>query len=221
MTLQHAIIVAGKPVACTVPVRTWHDTGMHFVTRMRGVPPRWVINHWTASENSAEQVYRGMRDRKDALGRPDPVSVHFLVDQLGAAFQLADAEARCAHCRAGDGNTYGVGIEIVNRGHGSAPSKGFERTPVTERVHGQLVRYGAFFPAQVQTVIALNRAICAAYQLPMRCPIGPDGDVLATVMPDAVRERFRGCGGHYQWEKGKVDPAPDLLRRIHEAGMVG
>lgn len=220
MTTANAIIVAGKPFMCSHPVKTWLDTGMHFGPARMRLQTRWVINHWTGAENSAEQTYRGMREHRNALGMPEPLSVHFIVDQLGEIFQCADTEARLAHCKAGGGNTYGVGIEVINRGHSKNPSKGFERSRMNETVHGQLINYGAFFPAQIEAVIALNRSICAAYDLPVRVPL-KDGDVYAGVLPDAYREGYRGCLGHFHLERGKVDPAIDILRRIHESGLAG
>jgi len=191
---------------------------MHFLTRMRVQETRWVINHWTASENSADRVFENMRDRKSREGKPEPVSVHFIVDQLGEIFQCADADARCAHCAAGNGNTYGVGVEIINRGHGLAPSKGFERTRRTDRIHGVPVSYGEFFPAQIAAVIALNVALCSAYGLPLRAPL-LDGDVFPTVMPPVLALRHRGVTGHLHFERGKPDPGLDILRKIHAHGM--
>ena len=218
MNAQPFIIVGGKAFPCAVPVYNWVETGFHFTARMR-LQTRWIINHWTASENSAEQIYQSMRGHKNADGKPEPLSVHFIVDALGAAYQCMDADARGAHCRGGNGNSYGVGIEIVNRGHDfTKPSKGIERPRRTDRVHGQLIAYGEFLPAQIATVVALNRALCNAYELPLRMPM-KDGDVYATTMPDAYRDSYRGCGGHYHFERGKVDPAIDILRRIHAAGL--
>lgn len=212
------IIVRGQSYRCLAPVRPWTSTGMHFLTRMRH-ETRWIINHWTAAENSADRAFEFMRDHKSATtGKPEALSVHFIVDQLGEIYQCADADARCAHCADGGGNSYGVGIEIINRGHGKAPDKGFTRTRRTERIHGRLIEYGEFFPAQIASVIALNAALCSAYSLPMRVPI-LNGDVFPTVLPAHIAATFRGPAGHLHFSPVKPDPGLDLLRKIHAHGM--
>src|SRR5213595_1810369 len=102
---------------------------MHFLAPFRTPPTRYVINHWTGAENSARDTYQNMSDRG--------VSVHFIVDQLGEIYQCADTDARLAHCKSNGGNTYGVGIEIISRGHGKAPAKGFARSVRTDVIHGE------------------------------------------------------------------------------------
>jgi hypothetical protein len=204
------IIVGGKRWPCAANVRTWIETGFHFVGRLR-TETRWIINHWTAAENSAPQTFENMRTRG--------VSVHFICDQLGDIYQCADADARLAHAQENGGNTFGVGIEIINRGHGNAPAKSFVRTPRTERIHGHEITYGEFFPAQIASVIALNRALCQAYGLPLRCPV-KNGEIYATVLPLKYLSTYRGCMGHLNLDEGKPDPGLDLLERIHAAGLV-
>lgn len=210
------IIVRGQRFRCLAPVRTWLDTGLHFLTRTRR-ETRWIINHWTGSENAATRVFEGMRSRLGPGGKPEPLSVHFIVDQLGEIYQCADTDARCAHARDGNGNTYGIGIEIVNRGDGDAPARGFVRTRRTELIHGRMCTYGEFFPAQVASVVALNAALAAAYALPLRVPMR-DGDVYPTAVPPRYLASFRGVLGHCHLTTGKRDPGLELLRRIHSTG---
>lgn len=205
---ERSIIVGGQAFPCLVPVHTMLETGLHFTARTR-VETRWSVNHWTASENEAERVFENLLRNKR--------SVHFVVDQRGEAFQFADTAARLAHAVENGGNSYGVGIEIVNMGSGPA-SRDFPRVRKTERIHGRPVTYGAFYEAQIQTVILLNQAICAAYGLPVVVPLGDDGDVFAEVLPPARLATFRGALGHMNLDAQKVDPAPELLRRIHAAG---
>lgn len=212
------IIVGGRQIRCAAPVRTWLTTRYHFLTRMR-TETRWIVNHWTGAENSAERCFQNMRDRINPLTRkPEPYSVHFIVDQMGDVYQCADADARCAHAVANGGNTYGVGIEIINRGHAPSDNKAFIRQKVTEHVHGREITYGAFYPAQIGSVIALNIALCGAYGLPVRVPM-KDGEVFETVLPSGYLATFRGPLGHYNLDYGKVDPAPGLLREINSAGL--
>lgn len=206
---QLEIMVRGLPYRCLAPIRTWRTTGLHFLTRTRR-ETRWVVNHWTAAENAAPRVYANM-----AAGR---VSVHFIVDQLGEVYQCCDTDARCAHAADNGGNTYGVGIEIVNRGDGDAPARTFVRSTRTERIHGRGCTYAEFFPAQIASVVALNAAICSAYGLPMRVPM-KDGDVYPTALPVRYLESFRGVLGHFHLTTGKRDPGLELLRRIHATGV--
>jgi hypothetical protein len=212
------IVAHGKAYRCLAPVRTWSATGMHFLTRMRLAETRWIVNHWTGAENSAEQCFDNMRRHVDKDGKPEPLSVHFIVDQLGEVYQCADVAARCSHARENGGNSWGVGIEIINRGHGTTPSKGFERPRRTERIHRREVTYGEFYPAQISSVIALNAALCAALELPLRVPM-KDGDVYPTVLPPGYLGAYRGVLGHLHLDRGKPDPGLELLRRIHAAGL--
>lgn len=199
------------------PVRTWHETGLIYSPAPMRRETRWIVLHWTGSENSARQAFANMRKRS--------CSVHFICDQLGELYQCADTEARLAHAKPfvrGDvlsGNSYGIGIEIVNAGHGNAPDRGFMRTRRRERVHGKLITYGDFYEAQIASVVALCEALCGAYELPLRVPVRDDGQPFGTVLPRAYLERFRGVLGHYMLDAGKVDPAPALLARIHAAGL--
>jgi len=204
------IIVGGKRWPVAAPVRTWIDTGFHFVGRLR-TDTRWIVNHWTGAENSAAQCFVNMRARK--------VSVHFICDQLGEIYQCADADTRLAHAQENGGNTFGVGIEIVNRGHDfTVPARSFDRPRRTETIHGRPVTYGEFFPAQVASVIALNTALCKAYGLPLRCPV-KNGAVYATVLPLRYLSTYTGCLGHMNLDAGKPDPGLDLLEKIHAAGL--
>jgi N-acetylmuramoyl-L-alanine amidase len=210
------IIIAGRRWPLRAPVKTWLETGLVYAPAPLRRQTWWIVNHWTGSENTPEQAFANMRARK--------CSVHFLVDQLGVIYQFADAQARLAHAkpqRAGDvlsGNSYGVGIEIVNRGHGEAPEKGFIRRRRTEKIHGETITYGEFFAAQIASVIELNAALCDAYGLPLRVPMKA-GAVYPTVLPRNYLATYRGALGHLQLDPAKPDPGLDLLEQIHRAGL--
>ena len=100
--------------------------------------------------------YTGMRSAAAAIDRlcdPDPgVSSHYVVDEDGTVFRLVDEAMRAAHAGVSfwrgmrDLNDRSVGIEIVNPGHewGYRP-----------------------FPApQIDSVVALSRAILARHPIP-------------------------------------------------------
>lgn len=212
------IIVRGVRFRCLAPVRSWHETGLHFITRMRK-ETRFVVVHWTAAENRPAQVVANMRSHMNAQREPEPLSVHFVIDQLGEVYQCADADARCAHAGENGGNEFGVGIEVINRGHGTAPSRGFDRALRTETIHGRPVTYREFYPAQVASVVELCSALCTAYGLPLRVPIS-NGDVHPTVLPPQYLGGYRGVLGHLHLSTvGKVDPGLEVLRRVHATGL--
>lgn len=53
----------------------------------------------------------------------------------------------------------------------------------------------------------------------MRVPTIPSGDVLATNQSLADARAFRGVAGHFQFERGKVDPGFELLRAVQQRGI--
>ena len=216
-----SIIVGGAHYPCLIPVHHWMDSGLWFgIKPLRVHQTRLVILHWTGAENSAADVVRNMQNHVNRkTSKPEPLSVHFVVDQQGDIYQCMDTQARGAHCAAGGGNVFGVGVEICNRGHDfSRPTKGFIRPRRTELVHGSRVTYGDFFYAQTVAVVALCHAICAASGIPVQVPRGPDWDVVAWALSRDELYRFHGVIGHYCAEPGKPDPGPELLRKIAAAG---
>jgi hypothetical protein len=205
---HNEIVVDGKSVYCSANVRTWHETGLWFM----GLKPReqtqMVVLHWTAAENPPTAVHRNM----SAGG----LSVHFVIDQAGTVFQMADANACCAHAKGV--NDRSVGIEIINRGDAvGVPDKGVQRDTVIETIHGRQVKYAAFKSAQVVAVVALVQALCEAYGLPLRVPT-ERGDVVAGALPKAQLASFRGVIGHLHTKSSKRDCGVRLLRLVQGHG---
>lgn len=214
--MMGSIIVGGAAWPCGLPVVPWDESGMYFAaaTRTRAAT-RWIVNHWTGSENTARDVWRNMSTHRDRTGKLQPLSVHFIIDQLGVIYQCSDAETRCAHAPDLGGNSYGVGIELINRGHGlRLPAKGFRRELRTETIHRANVTYGAFFEPQIIAAQALNRALCAAYALPLEVPRAPDGSIVTNMLTTGQAEHFRGVLGHYHLDPVKPDPGVALLAAI-------
>lgn len=209
MTGDLSILVAGKPYPCSVPVHSMESTGLHFTARVR-LETHFVVNHWTGSENPAESVFANLGEEKR--------SVHFVIDQLGEVYQFADTAARLAHAVENGGNSFGVGIEIINRGTALLRTRGIVRRTSSDFVHGRNVIYAEFLEPQISSAILLNMAICEAYGLPVRCPVKSDGTIYSTVLPPTYLANFRGVLGHCNLDAGKTDPAIELLRRIHAAG---
>jgi N-acetyl-anhydromuramyl-L-alanine amidase AmpD len=213
--MSRSILVRGQEVACTARVRTWRETGLQFPPSKQRLTTSIVVNHWTGAENPPERLYENMRRAK--------LAVHFAIDALGTVWQFMDASERGAHCHASNANSYAVGIELINRGHAfDVPERGVSRPLRREVIHGTWITYSGFTDAQIMAALALNESLCRAYGLPMRVPMHPSGTVLSTAMSLADAQRFRGCVGHYQLERAKVDPGTGLLRLIHEhGGMMG
>ncbi len=208
---HNEIVVDGKSVHCGANVRTWHETGLWFM----GLKPReqtqMVVLHWTGAENPPEAVYRNM----SASG----LSVHFVIDQAGVVWQMADTCALCAHAKGV--NDRAIGIEIVNRGDAvGVPDKGVQRDTVIETIHGKQVKYAAFKAAQVVAAVELVTALCEAYGLPLRVPT-ERGDVVARALPKAQLDAFRGVIGHLHTKASKRDPGVRLLRLVHARGEAG
>ena len=210
--IEDTILVGGERVLVQAPIRTWHETGLAFTTHRARTVSRVVIRHWTGAENPPEALHRNM-----AASR---LSVHFAIDAAGVVWQFMDADRFGAHCQAHGANGYAVGIELINRGSGlDLPAKGVVRATRVEKIHGKRVTYAAFTTAQVASCLALVEGLCAAYRLPMQVPTVPSGDVLATNMSLAEARRFRGAAGHFSFERGKVDPALELLRAVQQRGI--
>lgn len=106
--------------------------------------------------------YTGMKDGPSALARmrdkAAQVSAHYMVEEDGRIFRLVAEDKRAWHAGLSywrgerDVNSASIGIEIVNGGHeyGSPP----------------------FPDAQIETVIAMVRALRAQYGLPPQAVVG-------------------------------------------------
>jgi N-acetyl-anhydromuramyl-L-alanine amidase AmpD len=210
-----AIIVNGQEVACDAKVFTWHETGMQFDCHVMRRRTSNVVVHWTGAENPPEQMFENLRAHTNALGKPEPLSVHFAVDAQGDVYQFCDAQAFGAHAQGVNDRT--VGIEVVCRGDATTPTRGVQRQVVAEKIHGQTVAYSAFTPAQTRTVLALTESLCRAYSLPMKVPLLGD-DVYPTELPAIARATFQGVIGHLHVRRGKRDPGLKILRAIHARG---
>lgn len=118
--------------------------------------PNWNERRNGASPDLLILHYTGMIDgqaAEDWLCVPQSaVSCHYIVHEDGRIVQMVREADRAWHAGAGswfgrhDVNSFSVGIEIVNAGHD----------------------YGSpdFAPAQIASVIALSRDICARWAIP-------------------------------------------------------
>lgn len=217
-----SILRNGARVDVGFRVRSMHETGLSFPSRMR-VTTRLVINHATGAENPPAQVYENLLRHKSALGQIQPLSIHFVIDQKGVIYQMADAESRCAHCAGAykdfSPNAVSIGIEIIGRltDFRKVPYKGVVRERVRERIHGAEVEVDEMLPAQIEAAVQLNEALCRMYALPMRVPEDKTGALSLTMLSEKDASSFVGCTGHLH-HAGKNDPGAFVLRAIQERG---
>lgn len=218
------LIQSGVRVDVGLRIRGYHETGYAFPARTRRRETRLVIVHATAAENPPDAVYKNMMNHQNAIGRPQPLSVHFVIDQKGSIFQTADVDSRGAHCAGSynsfSPNTVSVGIEVIGRltDFRKVPDKGVARPRVKETIHGREVDVDEMLPAQCDAVAALCEALCALYALPLRVPENQDGTLLFGVMSEKAAQAFTGCSGHMHFEPSKPDPGAYVLQAIQARG---
>lgn len=216
------IYVRGQRVDIGLRVMTFDETGFEFVGRPR-THTRAILCHMTGAENPPAAVYNNM-SRHAVYGKRQPLSVHFVVDQKGVIYQMADAEMRGAHAVGKGGersaNSWSVGIEFICRGADwkKVPARGYTRPRATETIHGERVVYDELFDAQRDAGVALIEALCKVYSLPMRVPEDVKGAVLTRALDDEAYDAFRGVAGHFHVEPGKTDPGLGILRAVQARG---
>ncbi len=207
---EHVWVAGGQSVYASCTLRTWHETGLSFQTKRTRPSTDLVVLHWTGSENAPRDVRRNMQ----GVG----YSVHFVIDQFGTCWQMADADALCAH--AAHVNVRAVGIEIINRGDDKkVPTKGVERKFLTERIHGRSCTYAAFTLEQEVAAVALVSALCQHYRIPMQVPLHENGDVRLEALPEAQLAAYRGVIGHLHTKATKNDCGGRLLQLVQLHGM--
>jgi hypothetical protein len=223
-TEGESIIRLGTRVPVGFRVRTFQETGYVFPSRMRATT-RMVILHGTGAENPPSQVYENLLRHKSALGQIQPLSIHFVIDQKGVIYQMADVESRCAHC-AGiykdfSPNAVSIGIELIGRltDFRKVPDKGVVRMRMRERIHGVEMDVDEMLPAQCDAAAMLCETLCALYKLPLRVPESKDGAVSLEMMSEKDASSWTGCAGHLHFA-GKPDPCRLTLRAIQERGKL-
>jgi N-acetyl-anhydromuramyl-L-alanine amidase AmpD len=209
------LVADGKEVPCSVPVSDWFAHGMAFCKLPRRRTTSKIVLHWTGGTGDAQRVFDSLTERG--------LSAHFFIDAAGKVWQYCDAHALCSHAgRLDDGVTSAnidtVGIEIAN--HARETQRGIERPMTAERINGRQMLHADFLPSQVEAAVALCRALCDAYQLPMAAPTKHrDGDaILDRAMLRPQWERFRGVVGHLHARSTKSDPGLSILHAVHLAG---
>jgi N-acetyl-anhydromuramyl-L-alanine amidase AmpD len=172
------------------------------------------VVHWDATLSSALckkiLVRRGL-------------SVHFSIDNDGTIYQMVNCNHSAQH--AGSVNKLSIGVEITNA---VAPKyqqyyerAGFGKRPLvtgTNICHGKnYTPILGFYPAQIEALEALIKAVCGHYDIPLETP-HKNGVPISTVYPLAKAGKFRGVVHHLHLDRDKYDACSinlvDLLNRI-------
>lgn len=104
-------IVAGAVDGRSLKPPIWWAAGSPG-TRKRKAPARAVVHHWTGGTGGAQAVAHTLRTRKSRkTGKPEPLSIHFIVEPSGRVVQCADLDTVTLH--AGAANEWSIGVEIV------------------------------------------------------------------------------------------------------------
>lgn len=215
--------ITKRPISIFGP----EDTGMEFVVgtgynKRRRAPLRHGVIHWTGSENAIETMYRVLNNRK--------LGVEFAIDPMGSLYQFCDPK-KVDTADAGAANKTSWGVEVVCAGlvRKRKPGKKFRawkapghmgaRPKYKTRIHGRKMECRAFYPAQMQTLCALNALMVDAV------PEYEDGVCVDSGVINF--KRFRGAIGHLNLKRGKTDPGTkpmELLKLFmdnrHESGEV-
>ena len=173
---------------------------------------RYFVNHWDVclSSQSCQRILDGRG-----------ISVHFLIDNDGTIYQTLDIQHAAWHAGSSRANRASVGVEITNayypkyqewyvkHGHG-------ERPMVEDAwVHGtRLDPFLGFYPAQIEALKALWKAIHAATGIPYECPVSQFGKTSTKYVQDVTYGKFSGFVSHYHVSKRKIDCAGLDLNQI-------
>lgn len=205
----------------TGKVTTRTFAGKRYNRRPAGIASiRQIFIHHTGGDgDGARNVYETLHNQRK-------LSVHFVVDDDGLAWQMLDV-AECAW-HAGSHNPCAVGFECAlfpsadeNPTYYSAERNARNHNQphriVTDVIHGTSRRVFAFTSPQVealaQIAVGLWRALgrepsnraADAFKLPPRFPHDAAGEIPRTVVPNALQHA--GLIGHLQCTLNKWDPA--------------
>lgn len=213
------IYCRGAQMPTPFPVRTWDDHGLRWTGRSR-LRTSVILNHWTAAENPPIQVFENMSAHKGRDGKPEPLSVHFVVDPFGTIFQFADTELRAAHCARPERNSangWSIGIEYQCRGHDTkVPTRGVTRHKTVARIHGRLISYAELTERQLYVGTLLNQFLSDLYGLPFTVPVDETGAIVQDCLPERELMLYRGSACHFHFEPNKPDCGVGILKAIKE-----
>ena len=156
------------------------------------------ITHWDATLSS-HHCARILEERK--------LSVHFMIDNDGTIYQMADTNDICYHAKGA--NDLSIGVEISNaydlKWQDWYVSKGFGERPIIRnaKCHNHNMKpFLGFYPIQLQALTALYEAINKGCNIPLVAP-----KTKTTTDESVVNGSFRGFCSHYHLTENKIDCA--------------
>ncbi len=197
------IICNGKQVPIDWnKVVTWNEEGGLKASNFRKSDglrnPTLFVTHWDVTL-SAHHCARILEKRK--------LSVHFLIDNDGTIFQMADTNDVCFH--ASNANGRSIGVEISNaydlKWQDWYVRKGFGERPIIHNAechNSRLKPFLGFYDVQLKALTALYQAINKGCSIPLVAPNNK-----TTVDPSVVDGSFKGFCSHYHLTKRKIDCA--------------
>lgn len=222
------------------PLRPWirlapsvFDPSSYRGCRKRVRDPILGVSHWTAGEagpapeKQVERVIKVLRARKNLLGFPSPLSIHFVIDSSGVAWQCADPETTIA-LHAGEVNDDSIGTEIVSGGLPSSEASYRPRERVTLKLRGRPVEQLAFTQPQLETYADLCEVLATEFGIPRRVPGAPPRTPRGRLVSDRVEicdrqltkaelARFAGFLEHLHVHKDKPDAGTQPSRFLAAA----
>ena len=176
---------------------------------------RLFVNHWDVclSSRSCQRVL-------DKRG----ISVHFLIDNDGTIYQTLDMQHGAWHAGSERVNRASVGVEISNAYYTKYQDwyerNGFGLRPVVDDawVHGnKLGEHLDFYPAQLEALKALWKAIHKAAEIPYDTPKSQFGNTSTKYEQDVKYGAFSGFISHYHVSKNKIDCAGlDIVKLLEQ-----
>lgn len=191
-----------------IPVYGPKDTGMEFTkndgfNKKRRVAIRGGVVHYTGSENPPEVMFRTLNRRK--------LGVEYCITPLGSLYFFCDPlEVDTAD--AGAANKFTWGVEMISSGlvhkgkHVRPPKHMPPREKYKATVHGVELTYRRMYPAQLQTLFALNALMVD------ELPEYEDNVCLDTTVINF--KKFRGAFAHYNVKRGKTDVDPETMKKL-------
>jgi len=175
---------------------------------------RYFVNHWDVclSSDSCQRVL----DRRG-------ISVHFLIDNDGTIYQTLDMQHAAWHAGSARTNRPSVGVEISNAYYPKYQKwyedNGYGSRPMIEDawVHGsQLDPFLGFYPAQLEALKALWKAIHGATGIPYETPTNQFGKTSTRYEQEVAYGKYEGFVSHYHVTKSKIDCAGLDIKKLLE-----
>jgi hypothetical protein len=207
---ENYILIDGQPVSIAWDVEVDLIKPGAFKEYRGTRKPKMIVTHWDACTSAASC--------KKVLEKRN-ISTHFCIDNDGVIFQYLDTNDIGWH--AGKVNSYSIGVDFSNayytKYNATYKKRGFKERPVLRNsmVHGvKLKPHLGYYPIQIEAYKQLVKTLSRHYNIPLKVPTTPGGELLTKVDPIAAKGKFKGIVCHYHLTRGKIDCAGLKLKKI-------